>query len=153
MAGSNPSFDASAVRTALRTAMTMGAPGNPVDQVTFRWTPTKTPTQAPTDPSGVPYDFSAGALVTGPPDVQIPAAVRFTPGAIADTNVGEFDPTKLVLEVLDEDFVLVTGADTVLYNQISYQIDYAVSQGLFDLTVWTIYCRSVSAGDHKLTAS
>jgi hypothetical protein len=152
MAGTNAGFDAAAVRTALRTAMTMGAPGNPVDQVTFRWTPAKS-TQAPTDPGGIPYDYTASVTVTPKADVLIPAGVRFTPSTSYDTNVGEFDPSKLVLEVLDEDYVKVQGADTVLYNQIAYEVEFTVSQGLFDLTVWTVYCRSSIAGDHRVRNS
>lgn len=151
MASSTPQFDPEVFRTNIHFAMTMGQPTNVPDQVTFRWSPTKTGT-GPSDPGGVPYDLTQPATIVNPhPDVVVPCAVRFTPGAIEDTPIGEMDPTKMVLTLLDVDFAQVIGADTVLYGQHPYSVDFvAPPLGLFQVTVYEIYCRSIGVGPHAI---
>jgi hypothetical protein len=150
MAGTNPSFSASTVRAALRLAMTMGAPTKVADQVTFRWTAAKT-AQVPSDPAGVPYDLTVSATpALTPPDTVIPVSVRFSAAAAIDTRLGEFDPSRLVLEVIDEDYAKVIGADRILFNQNEYTIDFVETEGLFDLTMHRIYARSASTGAHNV---
>lgn len=153
MAGTNPAFNASKVRDALRTAMGIGAPSNPDDQITFRWTPSKT-AMGPADPAGIPYDLHSRAASTSSlPDVKVPAGARLTASAPVDTQIGEFDPTKLVLTVLDEDYAQIQGADKVLYCGNTYDIEFAYAEGLFDMTSWTIICRTPTPGAHKIVGS
>lgn len=154
MAGLSSSIDTAAIRTLLRQTMLIGAPPNPADGVTFRWSTQQT-AAGPTDPTGVPYDFtSTPASVVTQPDVQVPCSVRYTAGQYAETPLGDFDTTRPVLTLMDVDYLAVQGADKVLIGGQVYSIAYvAPPEGLYDLTVWTIYLEADSTSDHKLTRS
>lgn len=139
MAGSDPNFDATAFRAAIRSTMQLGAPSNVADQATFRWNKAKTFAQQ--DSTGMPYDWTSTPLTdVEQPDVKVPVAVQFTAGASYNNGVGSFTASKVVLTVLDVDFALVQGADQVLIGQRVFNIlFYGPPVGLFDVTVYEIH--------------
>jgi hypothetical protein len=146
MAGTTDSraagFDAAGFRSAIRFAMNMGLPNATSERATFKWSTVRT--FATADPAGSPYDFSSTptASVTHA-DVLIPVAVEFSarPAGSRDTAVGQFDSSRAVLTVLDEDYALVAGADLVLLGQNTYEIQFVGPPvGLFDVTIYQLFC-------------
>lgn len=147
MAGTNPNFSATEFREAITFAMTMGLPENEQERATFRWTSTKTFTNA-VDPTGSPYDFDeVPATTTTHDDVRIPVAVEFFALRTASeggTPLGSFNTPKAVLTVLDTDYPSIEGADQVLLGGNTYTIDFvAPPLGLFDATIYQIYCTAL----------
>jgi hypothetical protein len=149
MAGSDSRFDAATFRTNIRFAMDMGLPVDPSERPTFHWKTIRTYTHE--DSASNPFSWeSTPATETTFPDVQVSCAVTFGKGSEAEvnTNVGEINATSAVLTVLDEDYALLT-VDGVRANQVSlggdlYEIEYvAPPTGLFDVTVYEIYCQAV----------
>lgn len=142
MAGSNSAFDATAFRTAIRSAMTMGLPGTTSERATFRWTPDKT--FATADGAGKPYSWGATPTTTTThADVQVPVAVEFSarPAGSLSTVMGEFDTSRAVITVLDEDYADIVGADLVLLGGNTYEIEFVgPPMGLFDVTVYQLFC-------------
>lgn len=141
MAGSNPAFDPAVFRQAIRDTMIMGLPNATAEKPTFRWNPDKTFTTA--DPAGQPYDLTASPVDTdAPPDVQIPCAVEFSarPAGSLDTVIGEFDTSRVIITILDEDYALIEGADQVLLGENTYNIQFVGPPlGLFEVTVYQLY--------------
>jgi hypothetical protein len=137
------SFKADDFRSAIRFAMNMGLPEDSQEQATFRWTTKKTYDAA--DPAGVPFDFTAKPSKTvSHEDVQVPVSVQFVPQLTrgeSGTPWGTIDSPKAILTILDEDYVEVVGADLVLLGKNTYTVDYvAPPEGLFDVTIYEIYC-------------
>lgn len=134
-------FSATAFRDAIRFAMNMGLPDATVDRATFKWTPVKTYTRP--DTGGRPYNLTSTPVSTVThPDVQIPVAWEFAArqGLEEQTAMGEFDPTRIVMTILDEDYAQVQGADTVEMGDNVYIINFvAPPTGLFEVTVYTVY--------------
>lgn len=139
MAGSQPGFSAAEVRTALRFAMTMGMPTDESLQGTFRFR--RSDSFASADNQGDPWDWTATPVTTSQDDpVTKPIAVEFVEGTRGQTELGQIDATKVVITILDEDFVDVNGAIEVQFGDNIYDIDFiAPAIGLFDLTVYQIY--------------
>ena len=144
MAGSNPAFDAGAFRTAIRDAMNMGLPANVSERATFKWNVERTFNTA--DPAGNPYDWgTTPATTTTHPDVQIPVAVEYTSRASESgaNAIGQFDPSRVTLTILDEDYALVEGANEVLLGGNSYLVRYvAPPLGLFEVTVYQVFAEA-----------
>lgn len=144
MASTNPAFNAANFRNVIRTTMTMGLPGATADRATFRWTTQHT--YAKHDSAGVPFDLSASPVTTTThADVQVPVAWEFQAlrAASSDNAIGEFDTARAVLTLLDEDYALVAGADLVLLGQNTYDIEFVAPPiGLFEVTVYQLYCRA-----------
>jgi hypothetical protein len=145
MAGSNPAFNAAAFRTAIRNTMTMGSPNNPAERATFRW---KIEREFDIDdPAHKPYDWTSTPTneITHP-DVQVPVAVEFSarPSGSNQTQMGEFDTSRAVITILDEDYVKVQGADVILLGGNAYGIQFVgPPMGLFEVTVYQIFCEAV----------
>lgn len=141
--GSN--FPSAQFRDAIKFAMNMGLPNTVSERATFRWKVESTYSEA--DPGGTPYDLTAAPTSTdAPADVRIDCAVEFvsTTNASGGTAVGDFDVARVVLTVLDTDFVLIDGADQVLLGQNIYDINFvAPPMGLFDVTIYQIYATAV----------
>lgn len=141
MAGSNPAFNPAQFRDVIRTTMIMGLPNATAEKPTFRWRPDRTFTTA--DPAGAPYDFTASPTTTdAPPDVQIPVAVEFSarPAGSLETSIGEFDTSRVIITILDEDYELVRGADEVLLGGNTYDIQFVGPPiGLFEVTVYQVF--------------
>jgi hypothetical protein len=145
MAGTNAAFDANAFRTAIRSAMLMGQPNDPADQVTFVWLEKDTFAAEGYGPETDPYDWTATPTTVVPArqTIQVNCAVEFQPGNMDGEPMGPFDANRATLTLLDEDWALVSGpptADQVLIGGIVYVIDPpgGVPSGLFDVTVWQL---------------
>lgn len=146
MAGTTDSraagFNPAAFRDAIRFAMHMGLPNATEERATFRWTTVRTYDTA--DPAGNPYDYTATpATSVAHDDVLIPVAVEFSarPAGSRDTAVGQFDSSRAVITVLDEDYALVEGADLVLLGGNTYEVEFVGPPlGLFDVTIYQLYC-------------
>lgn len=139
-AGFGSGFNADKFREAIRATMTMGLPNSPSERATFRWTPVRTYDRE--SPSKNPYTWTATPTSSDThEDVQIPVAVEMHSRVLPmDTAVGHFDPVKVVLTVLDTDYVLIQGADIVLLGGNTYDVDFvAPPEGLFEVTVYSIW--------------
>lgn len=141
MAGSNPAFNQDVFRDVIRTTMIMGTANPTTEKPTFRWNPSKTYTIQ--DPGGQPYDFTSAPVTTvAPADVQVPVAVEFSarPAGSLETSIGEFDTSRVIITVLDEDYALIKGADEVLLGGNTYDIQFVGPPiGLFEVTVYQIF--------------
>lgn len=139
--GSASGFDETSFRDSIHFAMQMGLPDDVSQRVTFRFDETLTFANA--DPAGHPYSWSEAPstdVVTR--DVQVPAAVQWGLGLLADDTMGQFDTSKVVLTLLDVDYAQVKGCNEVLINGQHYVID-AVGPplGLFTVTVYQMFLR------------
>ena len=133
-------FNADAFRDAIRFSMTLGLPQAEQLRATFRWSAVKN--YQIEDPEGLPYNFNSTPteVVDTPDDVQVPVAVEFAEGSMEGNSVGEFISSKAILTILDIDYSLVEGADTVLLGGGKYKIDFVAPPiGLFDVTIWQLY--------------
>lgn len=138
MAGTNSSFNADKFRTAIRFAMTMGAPPAADDQLIFCWNPTVT-TAATRDGEGVPFDPAATITRTTPTPVTKPCAVEFVDAAGDPTAFGVVIPTKVKVVLLDEDYAAVKTADFVVLGGDKYIRSHEPpATGLFDVGAHTI---------------
>lgn len=141
-------FSAAEFRDNIRFAMRMGLPETESERCTFRWTTERT--YATADSGGNPYDFGAEPETTVThADVLVPAAVEFSGGVSGGstngTGVGTFFPTRATITLLDEDYAEVEGADIVLLGGNTYTVKYVGPPlGLFDVTVYQIFCQAAS---------
>lgn len=144
MAGTDPRFSATRFRDAIHFVMQMAAPQAISERATFRWNTERTYTSA--DPAGRPYSWDAAAAsTTTHPDVQIDCVVEFAarPAGSRDTPIGEFDTSRANITVLDDDIAAIAGADEVILNGNTYDILFiGPAQGLFDVTLYTIYAEA-----------
>lgn len=148
MAGTNPSFDPAAFRDAIRFAMTMGTPNSTNDVATFRWNVLRT--YGVQDSAGNPFDWTETATTTNDPlDVQVPVAIQFVSGVgtTTDTSMGQFDASRIVVTVLDEDYALLTQdgrfADLIVSGETTYKINFVEPPvGLFGVDVWSIHAQA-----------
>lgn len=148
MIPSDPSFgagfDADEFRDAIRQTMMMGMPSAVEERVTFKWTPTKT--YAVSDNAGDPYDWTSATVTDDTaslPDKVVTVACEFVSRAsLSDgTPIGPIETPKVILTLLDVDYVEVEGASHVGINGKIYRVDYTAPPiGLFDVTVYQIYC-------------
>ena len=145
MAESNPDFDPAGFRDAVRFAMNMGLPNTVSERATFRRSSRKD--YAIEDPAGRPYDFTDSPTRTVTQrDVQVPVAVEFAarPSGSFRTTLGEFDSSRAIVTVLDEDYALIEGSDQVLLGGNVYEVQFiAPPIGLFDVTVYQLHCQAV----------
>jgi hypothetical protein len=141
MAGTNSAFNATQFRQVIRETMLMGMPNAVQERATFRWDPAKSYPVA--DPAGNPYDLtSAPTTTTTHADVQVPVAVEFSarPAGSMDTVMGEFDTSRVIITVLDEDYEQIVGADLVIMGGNTYDIQFVGPPiGLFEVTVYQLY--------------
>lgn len=144
MAGSNAAFNPELFRSQIRSAMIMGSPTKTAEKATFFFRVTETFTRQ--DSSSRPYSWTAPVVSTDERDpVQVDCAVEFgrSNSETTGNTVGSFDNTRATITLLDEDFELVEGASHVTLGGNFYVIDYiAPPIGLFDVTVYQMYCRA-----------
>lgn len=144
MAGSDPRFDPARFRDAIHFVMQMAAPEDTSERVTFRWETEKTFTQA--DPAGRPYLWSSTPATSTPhADVQIDCVVEFSarPAGSRDTPFGQFDTSRAVISVLDDDFSTIQGADLAIINGNTYEIQFVgPAIGLFEVTLYQLFCEA-----------
>ncbi len=137
-------FNATEFREAIRFAMNMGLPQDELQRVTFRWLEQKDFNIE--DSEGLPYDFTSSPTITAAQqDVLVDAAVEFLgTSSINGTSIGGFNIPRAIVTLLDEDYDLVEGADEILLGENIYTIDFvAPPMGLFEVTVWQIYCSAL----------
>ena len=144
MAGTDPRFDAAKFRDAIHFVMATAAPETVSERCTFRWNTDRTFTAA--DPAGRPYSWDAApATTTTHADVQIDCVVEFAarPAGSRDSAIGQFDTSRAVITILDDDIASIDGADEVILNGNSYDIQFTgPSQGLFDVTIYSVFCEA-----------
>lgn len=119
MAGTSKSFNATAFRSAIRSAMAMGAPPDATDALTFCWNPTTT-SAASKDGEGIPFDPTAVINRTTKTPESKPCAVEFLDAAGNATPFGTIVPAKLRVTLLDEDYTAVADADFVVMGGDRY---------------------------------
>jgi hypothetical protein len=138
-------FNAAQFRDAIKFAMNMGLPNTVSERATFRWIPDYTYSEA--DPGGTPYDLDAVPTATdAPEDVQVDCAVEFVSRASASggTAVGDFDVARAIITVLDTDYASIEGCNQVVLGGDTYDVDFvAPPMGLFEVTIYQIYCTAV----------
>jgi len=143
-------FSAAKFKDAIRFAMNMGLPDTAAERVTFRWKPEKTFTT--NSPTGNPYDLTDAPTATdSAADVLVNAAVEFvTRASLGETTtIGSFENPRLVVTLLDDEFVTITDATLGLPNQVlvggnTYNIDFVAPPiGLFSVTVYQIHATAV----------
>jgi hypothetical protein len=143
----NPDFDAAEFRTQIRATMRMGMPPNPTDQLTWRWRRVRT--YSPQDRARNPYDWTQAPTTDAPgnpgddDDTRIvDYAVEFSarPAGSLDVAAGQFDTSRAVVTLLDEDFEQVKNADYATIGSTTYDIDFAGPPvGLFSVGVHQVY--------------
>lgn len=140
MAGTNANFDATAFRDAIHQAMIMGSPNVTGNKATFRWSAVRTYSKA--DAGGKPYDFGATPVTeTLHADVVLDkVAVEFSarPAGSRDSAIGEFDTSRAVLTLLDDEQALVAGANEVLLGGNTYEVQFVGPPvALFEVDVYS----------------
>jgi hypothetical protein len=140
-------FDAVAFRVAIRETMKMGAPPDPADQLTWRWKRLRT--YLPEDQAHNPYDWTETAVTDAPgnPDetdgsLIVDYAVEFSarPAGSVDVAAGQFDTSRAVVTLLDEDYEQVKTADYATIGNTTYDIDFTGPPiGMFAVGVFTVY--------------
>lgn len=141
MVGSNPAFDPAVFRASIRSTMNMGLPVPVEERPTFRWSVKAD--YAIEDPASKPYNWTATPTnVETHPDVQVPCAVEFAarPAGSTETTLGQFDVSRVIVTILDEDYAQVRGADVILVGTNTYDVDFVGPPlGLFEVTVYQIF--------------
>jgi hypothetical protein len=134
------------IRDVLRRTMVLGLPSTAADQPTFYFDRDVDWTNADSEEN--PWDWTtAPDTTTAASNVQVLCAYEFfsplgRQGAF-QTEVGEFNPTTLVLTLFEDEFAAVTGFTYVTIGpstQRWYFRFYKPSVGLNDLTVYEIHC-------------
>lgn len=142
MAGTNAAFNSQAFKDGIHLAMNMALPGTVADRATFQWRVEKT--FAKQDNANRPYDWTSTAVTSNErADVQVSCAVEFAARTTTagETPLGKFDSTRAIITLLDEDYALIEGADTVLLGQNTYDVDFVAPPiGLFEVTIYQLYC-------------
>ena len=141
-----PILPVDTIKENLRAAMVMGFPVNEDEQPSFYFDSTYTYTYQ--DSAGNPFDWSASpATGISPGPVQVLCAYEFSAplgrqGA-HETAVGQFNPTTLVITMLDDEFESIQGfryctvgpSDEKWYFRF-----YQPAIGLGGMTVYQITC-------------
>lgn len=135
-------FNASEFKDAIKFAMHMGLPESEAERATFRWDVERT--FAVADAGGIPFDKNVDPVSeVSHDDVQVDVAVEFSNvrGQDITTSVGQFTAAHAVITVLDEDYALIQGANTVLLGGNTYDINFVRPPvGLFSVTVYQMDC-------------
>lgn len=142
----SPIIPVDVVREGIRSAMAMGMPVEEEERPTFYFDSTKVYDYV--DEAGKPFDWSVSPTVSkNPGPTRALCSWEFSAPlgrqAAHETPVGQFNPTTLILTVLDEDFDEVRG---FRYVTIGPSDDkwwfrfYQPAVGLGDMTVYRITC-------------
>jgi hypothetical protein len=134
-------FNADQFKAAIRSTMLMGMPEEPSERITFRWTPNRSYTSA--DSAGNPWSWEdVPVSEDAPEDVQVPAAVEFSarPAGSMDTPIGQFDTSRVIVTLLDDDFEQIRGADLIMIDGATYDVMFVGPPvGLFSVTVYSVF--------------
>lgn len=141
MAGADPtgSFNAAETRATLRATMAMGLPNAVAMRPTFYFPNDDTFAQA--SMSGKPWDWTA-AVVENDPDrapVQVPCAIEVDGTAVNLNAIGNFNPQRAVLTILDVDYAKVRGFSEVKMKGAVYRYSKLIDViGLYDMDTYLI---------------
>jgi hypothetical protein len=143
VAGTNAAFDAAAFRDGIHLAMAMGLPPAVEDQPTFHFPQPRT-YGVPVDEEGVPYDPTAQPLPLASglrPAVKVPCAVEYFDVFGEIITFGIVTPSRVVLTLLDTEFVQVDGFTHVDIGQERYVFrHWETPLGLFEVGVRRAWC-------------
>lgn len=144
MAGNVPGFDPDAFRSAIRFAMTMGAPPDVDRQATFVFPKVRTVVGGNADPSGVPLDPNVQVtFAASKPAVRVPCGIEYADAATVETSVGGFGGDRIVLTLLDTDYKKVQGFEFVVFNGVPYYyVQDLRASGLGTVGVYQIECQA-----------
>lgn len=147
MAGTNPSFDTDAFRSAIEFAMTMGAPNETEERVKFIFR-SENVYDDDTSPTGNPYSWDATPVDTTGSDseVIIPIAMEFVQRSSQsrDTSLGFMQPSHVRVFVMDTYIDQVRGASELEIDGNRYFIrSWAPPVGLFDFTLYEVLAEAV----------
>jgi hypothetical protein len=106
--GTPPSFDESAVRAGLLTAMNFGLPTVTNDQPTF-FMPQTTTSVDPLDGEGVPFDPDAVLTTSTLVKKRAACAVEYVDGDGKIETFAVVNPSKIKLTFLDDDYATIKG--------------------------------------------
>jgi hypothetical protein len=141
MAGQLPGFNAGAVRAGLRTAMGVGLPVEVEDRPTFYFPRQAAGAQPAGDAGGTPWEPNARQQLAPARHVQVPCATEYVDNAGKIENFGVMVPSKVVLTLLDEDYVQIKGFAFVVIggNKFFYQRTQP-PLGLVSVGVYLVHC-------------
>lgn len=140
MAGSNSGFDSAAFRTAIRSVYEMAASPTASDQVKFYFDSRLVFDTTALDASGVPFDPSAAVTRVQKAPVSVPCSLDYGNGTMEMTAFGETVPRRVLITVLDEDYVKIKDCSYIAMHGIKYRyvkLDDEPS-GLFDVGLYTL---------------
>lgn len=124
--------------------MQMATPTQVNERVTFKWNVEKTYAHA--DPAGRPYAWNqTPSVVTAHDDVQVDCVIEFSarPAGSRDTPFGQFDTSRAVISLLDDDFPTIQGANTAVINGNTYDIQFVgPAITLFDMDMYQLFCEA-----------
>lgn len=91
------------------------------------------------DRDGQPLDPTIQVIDDPDTEVQRDCAIEVTRADADELPVGAFRPTKVVVTLLDDDYLAVKNARRLLYNGDEYIFGYEPeSVGLFEVGVYTL---------------
>lgn len=103
-------FDASEVRAGLHLAMTIGLPTDIAEQPTFVFPAKTVDTGDDRDAEGTPMDYRLRRTKVGQDSTyQVPCAIEYVDGDGKVAGFGIVSPSKLILNLLDEDYRIIKG--------------------------------------------
>lgn len=139
-------FDATSVRNGLRLAMQVGLPVNTADQPTFFMPQVTVAPTEPLDQEGVPFDPSYRPTRTRT-SVTAPCAIEYQDGSGKLENFGVIAPTKVVLTLLDQDYLKVKGFEYVVISGTRFFYQRTeTAKGLVTVGLYKIHCLSEDEG-------
>lgn len=152
MAGSHGGFDSIAqppvdrIREALRRTMVLGLPETESERPTFYFERVNTWDRF--DSEGNPWDWTAAPVSSSQkaPVQPVCAYEFFSPlgrQGIHETEVGEFQPTTLVVTLLEDEFQEVSGFTYLTVgpgSQKWYFRYWRPAYSIADMTVYQIHC-------------
>ena len=154
MAGTNASFDATEFRDGIELAMTMSLPNEESLRATFHFPLTTSYVDQNGDPvinpkvdqDGSPLDPSIRIVRTPSADpVQVPVAIEFAVATPQELPVGQFEPTRATLTILDRHWPAVQDAHEVSLGGDRYVIAYRLPPiGIFEATIHQVQCYAKS---------
>ena len=146
--GFSSAFDSSLFNNAIRFAMQMGAPLQEELRPTFvfasagvsYWRGEDEVLNPRVDRDGSPLDPEIEERQVPPRRIQVDCAVEVERGALAgETPVGNFQQTRLVVTLLEEQYAQVKGCASCEYNGDNYLYAFEPDNfGLFDAGVHTL---------------
>lgn len=122
-------------------------PSTVSERLTWHWKRDKE--YIPQDTTANPYDWTQAPVVDLPgnpnePDgeLQVLYALEFSsrPAGSQDTIFGQFDTSRGVVTLLDEEYELVRSADFCSIDGAIYDIDFSGPPlGMFEVSVYQVY--------------